>query len=80
MKVSDAVAKRILYLCKERNISVNALAHLSAVPPSTIKNIIYKVSRNPGVATVKMICDGFDITLGDFFSSEEFDNLEQEIE
>ncbi len=80
MKAADAVAQRILCLCRERNITVNALAYLSAVPPSTIKSIIYKASRNPGVATVKMICDGLGITLGEFFCSEEFDNLEQEIE
>lgn len=80
MKTREAVAKRILNLCEERNITVNGLATLSAVPPSTVKNIIYGVSKNPGIVTIKMICDGFDISLDEFFSDEIFKNLQQEIE
>ena len=80
MKIREAVAKRITDLCNERNITVNALANLAAVPPSTIKNIIYGVSKNPGIATIKMLCDGLDITLIEFFDNEIFLNLEQEIE
>ncbi len=80
MKTREAVAKRILNLCEERNITVNGLATLSAVPPSTVKNIIYGVSKNPGIVTIKMICDGFDISLDEFFADEIFKNLQQEIE
>lgn len=80
MKMYEAVASRILALCQERNISPNALSRISAVPPSTIKNIIYGVSKNPGVATIKMLCDGFEITIEEFFSDDVFRSLEQEIE
>lgn len=80
MKSREAVAKRITDLCTERGITVNALANLAAVPPSTVKNIIYGVSKNPGIATIKMLCDGLDITLIEFFDNEIFLNLEQEIE
>ena len=80
MKTREAVAERILELCKERGITVNALAYISAVPSSTIKNIIYGISKNPGVVTIKMLCDGFEITLEEFFTSPLFDNLTQEIE
>ena len=80
MKSREAVAKRITDLCNERDITVNALANLAAVPPSTVKNIIYGVSKNPGIATIKMLCDGLDITLIDFFNDEIFLSLEQEIE
>jgi len=80
MKSHEAVAERILQLCGEHNISLNALANLSAVPPSTVKNIIYGISRNPGVATIKMLCDGLNITLGDFFSADIFSQLDQEVE
>ena len=73
------VRNRILQLCGEREISINRLATLSALPPSSIKNILYGKSQNPKLITIKMICDGLDITLGEFFSTAEFDSLEQEI-
>lgn len=60
-------------------MSINKLANLSAVPPSSVKNILYGKSVNPKIITIKMLCDGFDITLGDFFSTDEFNSLEQEI-
>lgn len=80
MKTIEAVTQRILVLCKEKNITINGLAHLSAIPPSTIKNIIYGVSKNPGITTIKMICDGLDISLIEFFDDDVFKSLEQEIE
>ncbi len=80
MKTREAVAQRLIELCQERNITINALANISAVPPSTLKNIIYGVSKNPGVVTLKMLCDGLEITLEDFFNSDLFKNLQQEIE
>lgn len=75
----DAVKVRILQLCGERNISLHKLATMCALPPSSIKNILYGKSRNPKIITIKMICDGLDITLGEFFSTEAFDRLEPEI-
>lgn len=80
MKTREAVAHRIIELCDERGITINGLATLAAVPPSTVKNIIYGVSNNPGVVTIKMLCDGLEISLNDFFDSELFDNLNQEME
>ena len=80
MKTIDAVKNRILQLCAERNISINKLAYLSALPPSSVKAILYGRSNNPKLLTIKMICDGLDITLAEFFATEEFDALEQEIE
>ena len=79
MDTVTAVRNRILALCGERDISVNRLATLSALPPSSIKNILYGKSQNPKLLTVKMICDGLGITLGEFFNTPEFDALEQEI-
>lgn len=73
------VRNRILALCAEREISINHLAQISALPPSSIKNILYGKSQNPKLLTIKMICDGLDITLGEFFNTPEFDALEQEI-
>ncbi len=79
MKTVDAVRDRILQLCEQRQMSIHKLAMVSALPPSSIKNILYGKSRNPKVLTIKMICDGLGITLGEFFSTPEFDALEQEI-
>ena len=80
MNTQQAVAQRILQLCANQNLSIHALARLSAVPPSTLKNIISGVSQNPGIVTIKLLCDGLDITITDFFQSDLFLNLEQEIE
>ena len=79
MDTRSAVTDRIEMLCKERNITINALSYISGVSNSTIKGIFYKRSKNPGVVTIKKLCDGFKITLGEFFSTPEFDALEQEI-
>ena len=70
---------RIFSLCEERNMSIHKLAIESAVAPSTIKNILYGKSKNPGIVTIKMLCDGFGITLIDFFDTKDFVDLEQEI-
>ena len=79
MDTVTAVKFRIMQLCDERDISINRLAAICALPPSSIKNIFYGKSQNPKLLTIKMICDGLDITLGEFFSTPEFDSLEQEI-
>ena len=79
MDTLSTVKNRILQLCGERNISINKLATLSALPPSSVKNILYGKSQNPKLLTIKMICDGLDITLGEFFATPEFDALEQEV-
>ena len=79
MNTSQTVAKRIRQLCKERKITPNALSYAAAVPQSTIKSILNGESKNPGIVTIKKLCDGFDITLKEFFDSSLFMNLEQEI-
>ena len=67
MDTVTAVRNRILALCGEREITINKLATISALPPSSIKNILYGKSQNPKLITIKMICDGLGITLGEFF-------------
>ena len=80
MDTISAVRTRILRLCEEHNLTINRLATLSALPPSSVKNILYGKSNNPKLITIKMMCDGLGITLGEFFSTPEFDALEQEIQ
>ena len=79
MDTITAVRNRILQLCGEREISINKLATISALPPSSIKNILYGKSQNPKLITIKMICDGLGITLAEFFDTTVFNALEQEI-
>lgn len=75
-----AVKNRILQLYEEKDLTVNALANMAGLPPSSIKNILYGKSKNPKIATTKIICDGLNLSLKEFFDSPEFDRLEQELE
>ena len=79
MDTYTAVKNRLLQLLGEKNMSIHRLAMESAVPPSSIKNILYGKSINPGIVTLKMLCDGFGITLIEFFDTKDFRELEQEI-
>ena len=79
MSAISAVRNRILQLCNERDLTINKLATISALPPSSVKNILYGKSKDPKLTTIKKLCDGLDITLGQFFNTPEFDALEQEI-
>ena len=79
MNTYEVVKSRIQFLCEERKITINKLATDSGVAPSTIKNILYGKSQNPGIVTLKMLCDGLEIPLAEFFDTEEFKKLEQEI-
>ncbi len=80
MGIYEVTVKRIRELCKERGITPNGLSYVSGVSQSTIKSILNGESTNPGIATIKKLCDGFEITIGEFFNTEEFNSLEQELE
>ena len=73
------VSNRIIQLCEEHRYTINKLANISGLPPSSIKNILYGKSKDPKILTIKKICDGFDITLKEFFDTKDFNCLEQEI-
>lgn len=79
MNVKDAVAMRFKQLCSERGIKTNELASLSGVTPSTAYSMMNPNRRDISIVTIKKFCDGLDISLGEFFSTPEFDELEQEI-
>lgn len=79
MGISEAVAQRILNLCKERNITVNKLCTISAVTQSTVNDIVNNKAKNIGIVTIKKLCDGLSITVDEFFHDDAFRNLEQEI-
>lgn len=79
MNTQEAVVNRIRELCTEYGITPNGLSYKAGIPQATIKSILNGESLNPGIVTLKKICDGFDITLAEFFSTKSFNNLEQEI-
>ena len=79
MNTKNAVAERIIKLCNEKNIAINALANISGISPSTLYSVLNEKSQNPGVCSIKKICDGLDISIREFFNSDLFDGLEQEI-
>ncbi|MBQ9974597.1 MAG: helix-turn-helix transcriptional regulator [Oscillospiraceae bacterium] len=79
MRISDAVAERILQLCAERKMTVNKLCTVSAVTQSTVNDIVNRKAKNVGVVTLKKLCDGLGISVVEFFDSDLFRDLEQEI-
>ena len=80
LNISQATKERIEELCEKQNINFCQLATISGIPYTTIKSIIYGQSKNPGIATIKKICDGLEITVTEFFDTETFKTLEQEIQ
>lgn len=79
MDLKDAIVERFLELCIEKKVKINELANLSGVTPSAAYSMMSKERRDISIRTIKKFCDGLEITLGEFFSTEIFDNLEQEI-
>lgn len=71
--------QRILELCAQRELTINALANLCGIPPSTIYSMLNRKSNNPGVVSIQKICDGLEISVRAFFDSPLFEDLEQEI-
>ena len=79
MNINEATRKRIRELCVERRITPNALSYICGVSQSTIKSILNSESKSPKVETIKKLCDGLEITIAQFFDTENFNSLEQEI-
>ena len=79
MDIGEAVKERILELCREKNLSVNKLSNMSGVTQSTVNNIVSGRNHSATISTIKKLCDGMGITIEDFFNSELFRGLEQEI-
>ncbi len=79
MSVKDAVVMRFQEIMREKNIKINDLANRSGITPSTAYSMMQPRYRHISIVTIKKLCDGLDISLGEFFSSPIFDELEQEI-
>ena len=79
MDMREAVKNRIIELCAKKKWAYHALATFSGIPPSTLKNILNDSSGNPGIVTIKKLCDGLEISVADFFDTDVFRQLDQEI-
>ena len=79
MTVKDAVVDRFRQICEQRGMKANELANISGITPSTVYSMMDRNRRDLSIITIKKLCDGLDMTLGEFFSTPEFDSLEQEI-
>ncbi len=79
MNISEAVVRRILELCRQEELTVNALCNISGVTQSTVSDIVNGTTYNPGISTIKKLCDGLEIDVREFFDSPLFAGLDQEI-
>ncbi len=79
MDTREAIVARIRELCAKREITPNGLSYIAGVPQSTIKSILNGETMNPGAVTIKKLCDGFGISIREFFADPLFEELEQEI-
>ena len=79
MRISEAVVKLLYQLCDERNLTVNKISNISGVTQSTVSDMVNGTTSNAGIATIKKLCDGFEISVREFFDSDLFDDLEQEV-
>lgn len=77
--IGEAVRQRIIALCQERNLSINALSNQSGITQSTVNNIVSGRNNSTTVATIQKLCDGLGITITEFFQSDLFSDIEQEV-
>ena len=80
MKMYALVKNRILELCEVKKMTINKLATESGLSPSSLKSILYGKSKNPGIVTLKILCDGLGVNITEFFDTDEFRNAEQELQ
>lgn len=78
MQLNEAVSRRIKELCQERNLTQYQLFMASGVSQSTISSIMRCVFPSMKLRIIYELCEGFQISLEEFFASPLFDreNLE----
>lgn len=80
MTLSNAIVTRIKELQKDKNLTTNKLSTLSGLTQSTVRDITYGVSKAPKINSLLHICEGFNISLKEFFDSPLFNNVTDEDE
>lgn len=76
MLSSEAINLRITELLKERNISVYKLSYLAGISNSIINDFRRGKVKEPSISFLIHICEGFDISLKEFFDSPYFADVE----
>lgn len=79
MQIKDAVVNRINGLCATYQMTPNSLANAAGLTPSTVYSILDRNRKDITITTIKKLCDGFGISIADFFNTKAFRNLEQEM-
>ena len=79
MTIGEAVKERVLELCREKNLIINMLSIIRGITQSTVNNFVSGRNHSITLSTLKKLCDGMEITVPEFFSSELFEDLEQEV-
>ena len=79
MSIGQATKMRLLELCEKNGLTINALCIISGVTQSTVNNLMSGRNNSITISTLKKLCDGLNIFIGDFFDSDLFRNLAQEI-
>ena len=77
-QVHEVLTERIKQLCKEKGMSYYKLSYRAAIPMTTLIHIMEGDTQNPGIHAVMKICDGFGMTMKEFFDSPLFEREELE--
>lgn len=80
MNIQEFTVQRLRQLCeKNGDISMRQLAYQSGIPYSTVKSLLTGQTDSVTLQTLKKLTDGLDITLIEFFNSNLYFQVEQEI-
>ena len=80
MQEQQILSNRIERLCRQKGMSYYTLSYKAAVPMTTLMHISNCSTKNPGIFTIIKICNGLNVTLKEFFDTEEFQGIEWELE
>ncbi|WP_329382025.1 helix-turn-helix transcriptional regulator [Anaerofustis butyriciformans] len=80
MQLREAINKKIMTLCEESGYSINSLANMAGIPPTTLYSMFDGKCKNPGIKTIKILCDFFEISIRDFFNGELFNDIDKGFE
>ena len=71
---SKIIVKRILSLCKTRDISIYQLSKMSGISYSTLDNLLNQKTGNPKIKTLHKIATAFSMTIPQLLDFEELNN------
>ena len=78
MLLSDAIRNRIQFYLNKNGMTLWQLYKSSGVPKSTLCALMSSKTVLPKLDTLHHICEGFNITIKEFFSDNMFDETEQD--